>query len=347
MPLACLLCIALHFVSCVSPSVQAKELILLSWVGHMDASVIQAFEARHDVELRFEYVDSPDDRAQMLLRSRGSGYDLAQVGATALPAYVGAGWLAPLGEHTIPNRRHIGNGWTEALGDAAGYCIPFLWGAIGILYREDLLEQPPGSWREFLTPRDAWSGKVMMTRGARELLAMALLAGGHSINSTDPAEIKAAGELLIAHRPMVVHDYRYTVLDGSARILRGEALAAFSWSGNPRLLMKRHDALRFIYPSDGTALWMDAWCVLAKSQDKSLAQDFIDYVNEPAIAARVAVSLTAATTNTAALEHVPEAYRDDPVVWPPEEVIEDAEFLKSMPPRALRYYNQIRTTLLR
>ena len=64
------------------------------------------------------------------------------------------------------------------------------------------------------------------------------------------------------------------------------------------------------------------------------AKMFIDFLNEPKIAARLAQYVYYATPNRAAEELLPEDFRNDPVIYPSGRALENSETYSRLPPRA-------------
>ena len=82
------------------------------------------------------------------------------------------------------------------------------------------------------------------------------------------------------------------------------------------------------------------------SEHKALAYQFIDFLNEPTIAARLAQFVYYATANKAAEALLPEEFLEDPVIYPPPQVLKHSEVYTHLPPRAQKRRNGIFARLL-
>ena len=100
--------------------------------------------------------------------------------------------------------------------------------------------------------------------------------------------------------------------------------------------MEENDAVVYVVPKEGGALWVDYLAIAAKSRRKDLAAAFIDYLNRPRVAARNAEALHYATPNEAAEALLPEALRTDPLVYPDARTLARCETYVRLPPAALR-----------
>lgn len=99
-------------------------------------------------------------------------------------------------------------------------------------------------------------------------------------------------------------------------------------------------------PLEGTNLWVDYLTVMERSPNKDLAWDFIDFLNEPENAARLALHVRYATPNRAAQALLPKSFLEDPVIYPAPEVLARAEFYRILPPAALKARNLLFSRLM-
>jgi spermidine/putrescine transport system substrate-binding protein len=324
----------------------AAELVLLNWDDYLDPEVVAEFEQRTGARVQQVYFESDDMRDELMVQSDGRGYDLVMVSGAAIDGYVRRGWLAPVDEGQVPNLRLVDRRWRDAYPGADGYGVPYFWGTLGIAYRKDLTGRELKGWMDVLRPDPAWKGRIMMIKTARDTLGVALKALGHSVNSTDPDEIKEAGELLLGQRPYV-SAYSYVSFGEGAELKTGAIYVALVYSGDGLQLKGLHPAIEYVTPAEGTQLWVDYLSVVGSSAQKGLAYRFLDFLNEPEVAARQARFVHYATPNAAAERLLPAEFRADPVIYPPPEVLARSETYAALPPRALKLRNELFARLLR
>ncbi|MCW9078035.1 MAG: extracellular solute-binding protein, partial [Gammaproteobacteria bacterium] len=89
----------------------------------------------------------------------------------------------------------------------------------------------------------------------------------------------------------------------------------------------------YVLPEEGGNIWVDYLCVLRESSNKDAAKQFIDFLNEPEIAARLAQYVYYASPNQAAEKLLPEDFTNDPVIYPSGAALEKSEPYKRLPPR--------------
>jgi spermidine/putrescine transport system substrate-binding protein len=322
-----------------------RELILLNWADYIDPDLVKAFEARFNTRVRLVFFEGDEARESLLAKSQGRGYDLVLINGPRLDTYRRAGWLAPIAAEDVPNLRHIDPRWRETYG-AEGWAVPYTWGTTGIAYRSDLVGEPIASWRQFFQPAEALRGKISLVKASRDIIGSALKCLGHSLNSEDPTELDAAEALLRAQRPYV-KTYTYVDLDEHSQLVTGDVAVAMMYSGDALMVKKHQPSIVYVLPEEGGGLWVDYLVVMQSSPRKKLATDFINFLNEPENAARLAEFLYYATPNLAAEKLLPTAFLQDPTIYPSATTLKKSEFAVPLSPRVTKRYNRIFDELTR
>lgn len=324
---------------------RAEHLKVYTWPDYIAPGIVSEFEQLHGTSVEFSYFDSDEARDQELAITNGRGYDVLLVNRLQVPKYVRRGWLHPLSAADVPNRRHIEKRWSDTLGAASHYAVANLWGTMGIGYRHDHIPAGIRSWNELLQPDKSLRNRLSMPAFTRELIAMSLKADGLSANTSDEAMIIEAGRKLREQKPFVRY-YGYPMLDESSDLVTGKVWAGAFYNGDILRLQAYNENIRFVIPEEGGIIWAGYLAVAQSSERTSQAFAFIDFLNEPRIAARQAEYANLATPNTAARAYLPQEHLKHPTIYPDEEVIERSEFLESLPPRSQKQINIIGTQLI-
>jgi spermidine/putrescine transport system substrate-binding protein len=322
-----------------------RELTILNWPDYMDRAVIADFERAFNVKVREVYFEAIDKCTEMLLDNDGKGYDLVMVSHFNLEPYRQQGWLGPLDTTRIPNLRHIGPRWMRVYPGGVIYSVPYFWGTVGIAYREDLVATAITTWKQLFLPDPSQQGKIMMIDSVRDSIGFALKALGYSFNSTNPAELAEAEKLLKAQRPSV-KAYGYIKLKEDSEMLTGSISMALLYNGDALMLSGREPRIRFVIPQEGSSIWVDHLALMSKAREKELAHAFLNFINEPIQAARLAKFVHYATPNQTAEALMPESYRKDPIIYPPPQVLERCEDYQELPPQTMKLWNQIYARVL-
>jgi spermidine/putrescine transport system substrate-binding protein len=314
---------------------------IYSWPAYMDTELAAEFGRRHNVRVKETYFESDTDRDRYLTASKGKGFDLVLVDAALVPAYRERGWLAPIGESRVPGLTHMGAKWRGAGADAtATHAFPYAWGTVGIGYRADLVKEVPDSWLALFKPDAATCGKVQVFANARELVGAALKAGGDSANSTDPLAYQRAERLLRAQKPCVA-GYLTAMAEPDVPLATGSVSAAMIYNVDSVILRNFNPNIRFVMPREGGLMFTDYLVVLASSSQKELAYAFLQFLSEPANAARLSSSIKAATPNVPGQALLPAAIRNDKAIYPSDADLMTAEQIQRQSPAIVSKVNQI------
>jgi len=314
-------------------AVESKELVFLNWPDYMDPEILVEFEQRTGITVKQSYFDSDTARDELLLETEGKGFDVALINGASIRILAKRGWLERLDESSVPNLKHIDPRWRTEFEKAEDFGVPYFWGTIGIVYRQDLVPFAVSSWKDLLQPVEQLQGKISMIGDSADMIGAALKALGYSLNSTNEEEMKEAEALLQAQAP-AVKTYRYLSLNEDSALLTGEVVMGMMYNGDTRMLQEHSDNIVFVLPKEGSNIWTDYLSVLSVSPRKTEAKRFINFLNEPEVAARLAQYVYYATPNRAAEELLPADFRNDPVTYPSGEALKNSEAYRRLPPRA-------------
>ena len=319
---------------------EAKELVLLNWSDYLDPELIAKFEQEHGIKVKEIYFEHDEARDNILVEADGKGYDLAIVNGGNMSTYRSRGWLAPVDQEQAPNLRHIDPRWANAFDAARGHGVPYFWGTLGIGYRSDLVDEPITSWRQLFEPAEPLRRRIGMIGDPADMLGMALKALGYSVNSVDPQELAKAERMLLEQKPHV-RTYDYVSLGEQSSLVTGEVVATMMYSGDALMVAEHDENITYVVPEEGGNIWVDYLVVMEGSSKKALARQFIDFLNEPENAAQLAEFVYYATPNRAAEALLPQEFREDPVIYPPQSVLDRSEFYAEISPRGEKRRNTI------
>ena len=87
----------------------------------------------------------------------------------------------------------------------------------------------------------------------------------------------------------------------------------------------------FFYPEEGTNIFVDAFCIPTCCQNKELAEAFINYMLEPEIGKINIEYIAYSTPNSAVYDLLDEETRNNPAMYPAEDVLAKAEAFSHWP----------------
>jgi spermidine/putrescine transport system substrate-binding protein len=189
--------------------------------------------------------------------------------------------------------------------------------------------------KDFFDP--AFAGRVSGLDDAREMLGTVLIYLGYSPNTTQKDEIDAARDLLVSQSKQIAS---YAPDTGQDLLAEGQVDMAFEWSGDILQLVEENPDIRYVIPEEGSLIWTDNMCIPASAPHKELAEKFINYILEPEVGAALSDFIHYATPNMAALPLINEADRNNPALYPPDQVRASLFFLADVGPEATSLYDQ-------
>ncbi|MCP9339847.1 ABC transporter substrate-binding protein [Stutzerimonas xanthomarina] len=323
----------------------AQTLHLLNWEEYLSEAVIERWEAETGVKIEQVYFDSGDKRDEVLAKPDHL-IDIALTELISSSRFGQRGLLDPIDEQALPNLKHVPKRWRDSCG---AHSIPYLWGTLGIAYRADRLPNVPQSWADLLQPANRDEPHIIMMEDHEDILAGPLLHQGHSINTSNNDELKAAFELLQAQAPAVL-TYEYVITSLRSQRYLDKADMALAYSGDQQVLNEVEgvdgEPWRYMVPKEGTLLWVDCLSVPTNGAQKALAYRFLNFLNNPQIAALNSAELGVATTNAAAKALLPEEIRQDPTIYPAEVVLRNSQVYEARPLEATQTRRRIISALI-
>jgi spermidine/putrescine transport system substrate-binding protein len=302
----------------------------------MPPSVLEAFRREFGVTVKVLVYDAQEEAVASL--RAGGRYDVIVLDSRLLPGLVGDGLLAEIDYRNVPNSKNISANFRDLVSDPGNrHNIPFNWGLTGLVVRSDLVGEGPLGWADLWQPR--FRGKVGLWMGAdREVLSLALKALGYSANSENPEELDRAVSKLLELKPHVLTLEDYDLTSSAALMASGRAVVTMGYVRDYRLGREKNKAIRFVFPKEGALLWGDTFVVPRNSPNKYTAELFLNFLLRPDIAASIANENSNAVPNDAALPLIAPSIRNDPVIFPPPEVLRRAEVLLPLTPAGTALY---------
>jgi spermidine/putrescine transport system substrate-binding protein len=319
-----------------APPQVAEELVFYDWSGDLIETVFDEFEEEYGVQITYVAYDSPEEAVANL--RAGEVYDIVVLENQYLPSLIAAGLLAQIDYRNVPNFRNISPNFRDLSYDPGNrHSIPYSWGTTGLVVRSDLVEEPVTSWTDMWDPR--YVGRVVNWHAPRYTIGAALKSLGYSINSEDPQQLEAALSRLLELKPNAVW------LDDEASsaplLMSGEAVMALGWAYDVWVGQEESDDIVYVLPDEGTILWGDNFVIPANSHSRYTAELFLDFALRPGISAQIVNGNYYPMANAAADPFIDPEIRSDPVIYPTNEDLENAEILLSLSPEGEQLYAAI------
>jgi len=252
------------------------ELNILTWEGYADESFIAPFTKATGCRVNATYVGSNDDFAPKLAAG-GGVYDLISPSIDATTALIEAGFLAPIDMDRITEWDNIYEKFRTAEafsheGDL--YAVPFAWGAIAFMYRNDQFETPPTSLRDLWSAENA--GLISLWDDKSSIYVASRMIGNTDIYKLSDEELAAAQAALIEQKPLV-RKYWATAGELVDLYVSGEVAISNTWAGYQSSLIAAEgiEVTEFI-PEEGAEGWIDSFLLVKDSPNEECAYQFLN-----------------------------------------------------------------------
>ena len=315
----------------------ATELVFYDWADDMPQSVLDAFTQEYGVKIVYKIYESEDEPIKNM--RTGERYDVVVVANRFIPLLTEAGLLAEIHHHNVPNLKNISANFRDLVYDPGErHSVPFNWGTTGLVVRTDLAQEPITRWADLWDPRYAgrtgiWSGQP------REVLGLTLKALGYSANSENPQALEAALQHLLELKPhlLFMEDYE---LESSANVMNSDkVVVTMGYASDVLQGQEENKAITYVLPKEGALMWGDAFVIPANSAHKYSAELFLNFLMRPEINAQIANLNLYATPNEAALPFIKPEILNNPVIFPPQADMKNAEIILPLSTRGEKLYD--------
>ena len=276
--------------------------------GTLDVN--EMFEAwyleTYGVKVQVNYSTYSSNESMYAKLSSGSvNYDVVVPSDYMIERMIAEDMLAELNFKNIP---HIGNIHPDFFGEDARYdyydpdnkyAVPYMYGMIGIIYNKTMVDEADvGSWD--LMWNEKYEGNILQFNNSRDAFGTAQYFKGLDVNSKNEAEWREALALLKDQKPIL---QGYVMDEIFNKMENGSAAIAAYYAGDFLSMYENNGDLEFFYPSEGTNLYVDAMCIPKSSQNKEIAERYIDFMLRETPAVANAEYTYYASPNTAVREN--------------------------------------------
>lgn len=293
------LCLGLSVIGCDSKSSQNGKVVIYNWGEYIDPDVLTSFQEETGIEVVYDEFET-NEIMYPKVESGASKYDVICPSDYMIQKMIENDLLAEINFDNIPNSTNIGQDyWTQSqqFDPDNKYSVPYCWGTVGILYNKTMVEEPVTSWG--ILWDEKYKDNILMQDSVRDAFMVALSYAGHSINSTDPAQLEEARDLLIQQKPLT---QAYVIDQVRDKMIGGEAAIGVIYSGEAIYTQRENADLEYVIPEEGSNIWIDSWVIPKNAENMENAEKFIDYMCRADIALKNFEYITYSTPNEAAKE---------------------------------------------
>ncbi len=301
----------------------AQSINVYNWGEYIDQSVLDDFEAETGIKVNYTTYASNEEMYSKIV-SGAASYDVIIPSEYMISKMISEDLLAELNFDNIPNYKYIGEEYRGLSYDPEEkYSVPYTWGTVVIVYNTKYVDEEDVADESInLLWNEKYAGNILMFDNPRDAFALAHIRLGHSMNTTNPDDWYEAADELKKQKPLVQAYVMDQIFD---KMLNEEAYIAAYYAGDAMTMMDENENLAAYVPREGANMFFDSMCVLKSSRNKEAAEKFINFMCETEIAVRNAEEVWYAIPHTAAYEALDPEQSEDPLVYPPKEVLDKCE----------------------
>lgn len=301
-----------------------------NWSDYMDPDLILAFEEEYGIDVVESFFDS--NEAMIAQLQAGSTYDVIVPSDYMVGIMIQDGLIFELQRAAIPNLANLDPYFADPSYDPGGkYSAAYQWGTTGLGVNVTMM--PDGwepSWALVFDPEIVkdYPGGFQLLNDPREAIGAALKYLGHSLNSTSMDELQQAVDLIQEVKQWLTS---FNSDQFSENLVNGEVAVAQGYSGNffgAFAGAPNGDNFQYVIPKEGATLWVDNMVVPKVASSPCSAHTFINFLLDAENGAALSEYNMYATPNAEAEALLDEAVRNDPGIYPPDEILEILEVIE-------------------
>jgi len=281
-----------------------KTLTVFNWGEYLsDGSddmmdVNAEFEKLTGIKVNYVNFETNEDMYAKI-KGGGSNYDVIIPSDYMIARMAKEGMLEKLDFSRIPNYKYIDDAYKGLYFDEKNeYTVPYCVGKVGLIYNSKIVEGTVDSWS--ILWDEKYSGKILMINNSRDALGVAHFLLGQSVNTEDKAQWQAAADKLKEQNPIL----KSYVMDEVFNLMeQGSAAMVPYYAGDFLTMYANNPDLAFVYPKEGTNIFVDCACIPKGAENKEMAELYINFLADPAVAVENAIYTGYASPNKAVLEN--------------------------------------------
>jgi len=309
---------------------EEKVLNIYNWPDYIAKDMVPNFEKETGIKVNYQTFEN-NEGLQAKLVAGNSGYDLVVPGSVFAKTQIDGGLLMKLDKSQIPNYGNLDPAVMAKLNTVDpgnAYLVPWAWSFTTVGINTEKVTKalgstalPENAWELVFNP--AYTAKlktcgIAYLDSPTEVIPPAVHYLGKDAYSNNPADHKAAGEMLAKVRPHI-RMFTSTMIDDLAG---GKACVVLGWAGDINIARGRAienrsgNRIQALLPNTGGLLFFDTLAIPKDAKHPNNALAFINYFLRPEVSASLTDELSYATANKASLTRIKPEVVQDKTIFP-------------------------------
>lgn len=300
---------------------------VFQWTDYWPSSAMNAFQNAYGVNVNVSNFSSNPEMFNKLQAGGSGQFDVVFPTQNMYNILVGQDLIQELDIDKISTWENLGDRWKDSPSyepDSGRYSVPYQWGTSGIAWNTNMIGDLGDSISWEIMWDNQYDNQMTMMNAARETLGAALIKQGDSLNAKEESKIESAKQELINQKDLLK---TYSSTNNSAALQNENASPIHIWNGDA---MKAYNALaengsapiKYKIPEEGGLRWLDTMAITKDAANVNAAHALATFLLNAQIGANIAQYNGYATPNQAAREHLPDSRSKNPIINPPDSVID-------------------------
>ncbi|MCC6926197.1 spermidine/putrescine ABC transporter substrate-binding protein [Novosphingobium sp.] len=303
-------------------SKEEPSLNFYNWDTYIGETTLEDFQASSGIAVKMDLFDS-NDVLFAKFKAGNPGYDVIVPSNDFVERMSEAGMLMELDHSLIPNFKNVDPAFIDVAFDKGRkYSMPYTWLTLGIGYRKSKVKAKPDSWK-VLFDSDEYSQRIALLSEAGDLFRLYGKYLGKSVNALTPEDLKTIEAMMMKQKP---HVKKFHTDDGQDLLLKGDVDLVLEYNGDIAQAMVEDPDIDFVIPKEGSQLNSDTLCIPKGAKHPKNAHAFINNLLDGEVGKKITETILYPTPNAAAKALMPDSYKNNPVIFPPADVLAKCEY---------------------
>jgi spermidine/putrescine transport system substrate-binding protein len=309
-----------------STSGEEPKLNFYNWDTYIGDTTLSDFKAATGIDVNMSLFASNDELFAKL-KAGNPGFDVIVPTNDYVPRLRDAGLLMPLDHSKIPNIVNIDSSFMNPVYDPGRkYSLPYTWLALGLGYRKSKMKPGhiPDSFSYVFEPTE-YKKRITVLGDSADLIRLAGKYLGYSINAIpDDGLVKIEAMLM----KLVKSGYllKFTGDEGDQLLANGDADLVIEYNGDIAQKASEDPDLTFVIPKEGSELSSDTLAIPSGAPRPDNAHKFINFILDGKNGAEITKTILYPTPNNAAKALMPDSYKNNPIIFPPADLLAKSEY---------------------
>lgn len=305
------------------------KLNFYNWDTYIGDTTLADFKTASGIDVHMDLFASNDDLFAAM-KAGNKGYDVIVPSNDFVARMSEAGLLMPLDHSKIPNMKNINKDFLDPPYDPGRkYSMPYTWLALGIGYRKSKMHdmnggKVPNSWK-WVFESGMYKGKIALLKESADLVRLCGKYCGYSLNNI-PDEGLVRIEQMLTKQVKAGNILKFHEDDGQDLLAHGEVDIVIEYNGDIAQKAAEDPDIGFVIPQEGSELNSDTLAIPTGAPRPDNAHQFINFILDGKAGAEISKKILYPTPNEAARLLMDDAYKNNPIIFPPADILAKCEY---------------------